>query len=148
MLTHGYSNTPTYRIWGGMKDRCYREKNQDYHHYGGRGIKVCDRWLGADGFVNFLADMGVRPKSMTIDRLDPNGNYEPSNCRWATRQEQTDNRRETRRYEGKVIREWASILGMNYGSLKSTADRYKSLERAVVMYQERANKRQALGEEQ
>lgn len=144
---HGYADTPTHHIWRGMKDRCSRQNNPDYHQYGGRGIRVCDRWLGPEGFMNFLEDMGERPSNLTIDRIDPNGNYEPSNCRWATRQEQADNRRVTLRYKGKLVREWADLLGIRHSAMKSAVIRHKSLEKAVLTYRASA-KRQALTEKE
>lgn len=96
--THGHAlrgmMSPTYVTWCLMRQRCANLKSPQYKWYGKRGIKVCDRWL--DAFENFLADMGERPTGMSLDRVDPNGNYEPANCRWATPREQSNNTRRSR----------------------------------------------------
>lgn len=93
---HGHAakgaETSEYGIWLAMKRRCYLKTNKKYQRYGGRGITVCSRWLGADGFANFLADMGRRPSGLTLDREDNDGNYTPDNCRWATQKVQQNNR--------------------------------------------------------
>lgn len=97
----GIQHGPEYNSYTAMKARCYQRGNKDFHNYGGRGVSVCSRWLvGEDcrlGFECFLMDMGKRPTSNhSIDRIDCDGNYEPSNCRWATSLEQAQNKRNVR----------------------------------------------------
>lgn len=88
--TRGRGTTPEFRSWLAMRQRCYYTKHAKYPRYGGRGIKVCDRWR--DSFANFLADMGPRPAGTTLDRIDNDGHYTPGNCRWATPAQQMENR--------------------------------------------------------
>lgn len=98
--------------------RCLNSKCKYYHNYGGRGITVCTRW---HSFVNFLEDMGECPKGLTIERIDNEGNYEPNNCRWATRKEQCRNLRKNRMVtfngETRCLSEWAEITGLTYATL-------------------------------
>jgi hypothetical protein len=89
--THGMSKSLTYKSWRGMIERCERSSHKDFRHYGGKGVKVCPRWRSS--FVNFLEDMGVRPSAgHSLDRIDGNGDYCPSNVKWATTVEQARNR--------------------------------------------------------
>lgn len=117
--THGHKPnkgpTPTYRVWTQMRARCRDLSNIDY---GGRGIKVCERWKHS--FENFLEDMGTRPECRTLDRIDMNGNYEKSNCRWATVLEQGRNKRNNIVIEidgvKKCLSEWAEMFGVPFAT--------------------------------
>lgn len=118
--THRMSKTSEYAIWQQMMNRCYRPSVKGYRRYGGRGISVCDRW---HTFTNFISDMGQRPSAKhSIDRIDGNGNYEPSNCRWATQKEQarntSTNRIVTAFGQSKCIAEWAEEYGIGYATLR------------------------------
>ena len=130
--THGMYGTPTYQVWSSMKGRCLNQKDHAYVNYGGRGIKICERWLK---FENFLADMGERPEGMSIDRENNDGDYELGNCRWATQKEQCRNTRRNKfvEYKGekKTISEWAEQIGMSSTTLWKRLDRGWSVERAL-----------------
>ena len=138
MFKHGHATrvkgkacTPEYQAWIDMRRRCDNEIHPAFVFYGARGITVCDRW--AD-FENFYKDMGDRPNGMSLDRIDVNGIYEPSNCRWATKVEQSRNRRNARviEYQGeaKCLSEWAELLGFTYHLLKDRLSRGWSIEKA------------------
>lgn len=124
-MKHGHSangrTSPTYNSWFGMFQRCENKNNAAYHRYGARGIEVCARWHGDDGFSNFLSDMGERPAGMTLDRKDTDGSYEPSNCRWASPKTQaankTNNIHVTIDGETLILSEWCERLGLNYKSV-------------------------------
>lgn len=124
------SKTPTYKSWENMKARCYKPSYIRSQEYKGRGITVCERWLHS--FDNFLEDMGERPsKEYSLDRINNDGNYEPSNCRWATAKEQSANQRPRRRghapyfYQGKPmkVREIAEAIGAEYTIFNSQLKR-------------------------
>jgi len=124
-IRHGMSDTPEFKSWQHLIDRTTNPKNKGYADYGGRGIKVCDRWLEPDGrgFVNFFSDVGPKPSPQhSIDRIDNNGNYEPGNCRWATRTEQVRNRRTSLyvTYNGitQHLCDWANDTGISYDILR------------------------------
>lgn len=112
--THGHSQiTRTYRIWGGMKRRCLNRNDPAFPHYGGRGIKVCDRWMA---YANFLADMGECPPGFSIERINVNGNYEPENCKWIPQSDQQNNRTDSQflvfRGEKMTVSQFARLVGI------------------------------------
>ena len=117
-----------------MRSRCLSTTNNDYRHYGGRGIRICKRW---DVFENFLADMGNRPPETTLDRINNDGDYTPSNCRWATRKQQCGNKRMCIYVEHKTervtLKEYARRVGRPYNTLLSRIQRYGwSIEEALL----------------
>lgn len=121
---HGYSQTPQYRVWKAMRERCSNPNYRYYDRYGGRGIKVCERW---NNYTLFLEDMGIRPLNGTIERVDNDGDYELSNCRWASRAEQSQNKSNNFQieYKGRVqnLSEWAVELNMSVSTLHSRLTR-------------------------
>lgn len=132
--THGLSRTPEYVTWCNMIARCTYQWRKDYKHYGGRGIKVCDRWRRS--FEAFLSDMGPRPfPRATLERDRVNEDYEPGNCRWVSQKEQTRNKRTNVRVTingvTKTIAEWAEIHGLNQRLVRERLLRGWPPERAV-----------------
>jgi hypothetical protein len=116
-MKHGHKRTgkasPEYKTWLGMKARCYREKNKDYPNWGGKGIRVCDKWV--NNFMAFYTDMGPKPSPQhTIDRCDSSKNYSPDNCRWATFQQQGGENR-------KGLKE-ITVNGQYFPTLKAACD--------------------------
>lgn len=133
-IDHPLTGTPTFITWFSMKGRCLNPNNPGFKNYGGRGIKVCKRWLD---FGNFCTDMGARPEGMTLDRKNNDKNYNKSNCKWSTIEEQNNNKRDTRLYEykGKTfsIARWSRELGINAYTLYSRLDKGMSFEEAATM---------------
>jgi hypothetical protein len=113
--THRMHGTPTYRTWRAMKSRCLNPNDPAYLRYGGRGITVCDDWLQ---FEKFVGDMGVRPDGTELDRVDNDAGYSPDNCRWATRSQNSRNKRKTLRApDGTPIAQLAEQHGIRYDTL-------------------------------
>lgn len=133
---HGMIRSPEYFSWKNAKARCNDPDQSAYEHYGGRGIRMCQRWT--DSFVAFYRDMGPRPSPRhSLDRIDFNGNYEPSNCRWATMKEQANNTRYVRwiTFNGqtKTLSEWAASAGCSVQALHRRLDiHHWPLERALT----------------
>lgn len=132
---HGEWGTRLYRIWYDMKDRCFNKNSVNYKYYGGRGITICKEWKEKPFlFFQWARNNGYQD-NLTIDRIDSNGNYEPSNCRWATMKEQSNNVRNNKRItynnETHTMSEWAEILNIDYHLLQSRLYHKWSFERAI-----------------
>jgi hypothetical protein len=132
--THGLTKVPEYRVWTLMRQRCENPKFPAYRDYGGRGISVCERW---QEFENFYADMGSRPTpDHEIDRIDNDGPYAPVNCRWTTRTEQCNNKRNNRRltHDGRTMTaaEWSRELGISQNLIANRLHKGWSVERALT----------------
>jgi hypothetical protein len=137
--THGHTpsgrKSREYRSWDNMRQRCNNPKHHYFPKYGGRGVKVCDRWLHS--FEAFLADMGPRPPGTTLDRFpDKNGNYEPANCRWATPAQQQRNTRYNViiEFQGRrmCLMDWSKELGVSFDTLHARFRYGWSVERAFT----------------
>lgn len=130
--THLMSYSSEYVSWKSMKLRCLNEKATGYSRYGGAGIGICDRWMS---FENFYADMGVRPKGSTLDRIDNTKGYCPENCRWSTKKDQCNNRNNNVRleYQGEVktVAQWARSIGVKHSTLKNRLRLGWSVDRAL-----------------
>lgn len=131
--SHGGSKTKLYRVWHSMKDRCLLETSRAFKHYGGRGISVCEEWLKYEPFYRWAIENGYK-EGLSIDRIDVDGNYEPSNCRWVSKAIQANNKRSNRVicYNGisHTAREWSEILGIKYTTLIKRLDEGWSVEDA------------------
>lgn len=126
--------SPTRWSWYSLIARCYNKNNASYPRYGAKGIQVCERWRSS--YDNFVEDMGARPDGCTIGRIDNKGNYEPSNCRWMTREEQDRNKRNNRFItafgETKCITDWATQYGLSYDTLYRRLNRGLAIEEALI----------------
>lgn len=135
--THGMRNTRLYKEWRSMMNRCNAKSGKDYKNYAGRGITVCQEWRTSfENFRDWAHSAGYQD-NLTLDRIDVNGNYDPSNCRWATLKEQANNTRSNLylefRGERKTAKQWADELGINYNTLHSRiTTKGWSVERALT----------------
>jgi hypothetical protein len=138
--------TREFIVWCGMRDRCLNPLNKRYENYGARGIKIIDRW--ANSFMEFFKDMGNCPNKMTLERIDNNGNYEPSNCKWATNKEQARNRRSNRKItigdETLLLIEWAEKANLSMPTFWARLKAGWSIERALFTPCKRKTKNENL----
>ena len=148
--THGMSNTRIHGIWNKMKARCLNTRNKSYKYYGGRGISICDEWLSEDkGFVNFYewSMKNGYTDELSIDRIDNDGNYEPSNCRWTTAKVQNNNTRANKIfvYKGEplTLAQWDDRYDLTYDSLWKRVHKYGySIEKALTYKTHRISKKE------
>ncbi len=137
---HGLSKTKNWNVWQSMLQRCNNSNNKDYINYGGRGIKVCEDWLEYINFYNWSIENGYC-EGVSIDRINPNGDYEPFNCRWITNKEQQNNKRNNIHilYEGKILTltELAEITNINREVLEMRYIRGDRDERLIRLVRKR-----------
>ena len=135
-ITHGQSRTRLYTTWIGMKQRCYYPKHRHFDRYGGRGIRVCDEWVHDFPAFQAWAMANGYTDDLTIDRIDVDGNYEPSNCRWATYKDQANNMSSNRMLElngvTHTLKEWSVITGISRTTIRNRLDRNWSIEEALT----------------
>lgn len=140
--THGMRHTNEFHIWDAMKQRCHNPLNEAYRHYGGRGISVCTEWR--ESFAQFYMDMGPRPDGFTIERMDNDGDYTPSNCCWASQKQQSRNRRNTvtATHNGLTLplSEWAERTGIPYQRLIKRLRRGLTGELLLATYKFKTHK--------
>lgn len=136
---HGLSKTRIHQLWHSMYCRCYYQGTNGYERYGGRGIKVCEEWKHLEGFVNFYnwAMNNGYNDNLSLDRIDNNGDYCPDNCRWITKKEQSNNRRNNVLYtfngETKTSKQWCEQYGINQTTFKDRLKRGWTLEQALTI---------------
>lgn len=131
--SHGHSDSPTWKSWTGMIQRCANPNNPKYKNYGARGICICKRWMK---FENFLEDMGARPPGTSIGRIDNDGDYDPSNCRWETSKQQANNKRGNHliAFNGQILTmsQTAARTGIHYSALRQRFHRGWTMEKAIT----------------
>ena len=132
--TKSYKQSKTYKTWLSMKSRCFNKNTISWHNYGGRGITVCKKWTTS--FESFLKDMGEKPEGKSLERINVNGDYKPSNCKWATNVEQGNNRRNNSiifyKGESKTVTEWSRITGIQRSSIYSRLRNNWDIEKALT----------------
>ena len=136
-IKHSKSGTRLYRTWQSMKSRCYYQKNNRYKYYGARGIKVCDDWLhNFQAFYNWAMENGYQ-ENLTIERICIDRNYEPSNCKWITKEAQQRNKRNNKMHtingEAHCLSEWCEILNLNYNTVQTRLHRSWPIEKALEL---------------
>ena len=147
----GSSKDRLYRVWLGMRYRCFYQKDKYYMDYGGRGITICDEWLGPEGYTNFRLwayqngyDDTASFQQCTLDRIDVNGNYEPTNCRWVDIKSQANNKRNTPYYTigdiTKSLSEWCDTFGVSHSLVSSRVRRGWDIERALTQPKRKISK--------